>query len=174
MRRPGRWAAGALVLLLAAIVIESAATNPRFGWDVVGEYVLSDRVLRGLGMTLVLTAIAMLIGIVLGVLLAVMRLSPNPIVAGGSWVYIWFFRGTPVLVQLLFWSYIGTLYPEISIGVPFGGPTSSPPTATSSSRRFWRRPSASASTRARTCPRSCAPACCRSTRARRRPRSRSA
>ena len=73
-------------------------------------------------MTLVLTAIAMAIGIVLGVLLAVMRLSPNPIVAGGSWTFIWFFRGTPLLVQLLFWSYIGTLYPEISIGIPFGGP----------------------------------------------------
>ena len=122
VRRPGRWVAGALVLLLAAVLIESAATNPRFGWDIVGEYIFSDRVLRGLGMTLLLTAIAMAIGIVLGVLLAVMRLSPNPIVAGGSWVFIWFFRGTPLLVQLLFWSYIGTLYPELSIGIPFGGP----------------------------------------------------
>jgi polar amino acid transport system permease protein len=122
VRRPGRWVAGALVLLLAAVLIESAATNPRFGWDVVGDYVFSDRVLRGLGMTLLLTAIAMAIGIVLGVLLAVMRLSANPLVAGGSWLYIWFFRGTPVLVQLLFWSYIGTLYPQISIGIPFGGP----------------------------------------------------
>jgi len=48
--------------------------------------------------------------------------SSNPLVAGGSWIYIWFFRGTPVLVQLLFWSYIGTLYPQVSIGIPFGGP----------------------------------------------------
>jgi polar amino acid transport system permease protein len=54
---------------------------------------------------------------------AVMRLSPNPIVSGGSWLYIWFFRGTPLLVQILFWYNIASLFPEISLGVPFGGPT---------------------------------------------------
>ncbi len=122
LRRPGRWVAGALVVLLAAVLIESVVTNPRFHWPIVGEFLFSDRILRGLLLTLVLTAIAMVVGIVLGVLLAVMRLSSNPLVAGGSWLYIWFFRGTPVLVQLLFWSYIGTLYPEVSLGIPFGGP----------------------------------------------------
>ncbi len=53
-----------------------------------------------------------------------MRLSPNPLVSGASWFYIWFLRGTPVLVQLLFWSIISALYPVISLGVPFGGPSS--------------------------------------------------
>jgi polar amino acid transport system permease protein len=62
----------------------------------------------------------MVVGIVLGVVLAVMRLSPNPLVSGASWLYIWFFRGTPVLVQLLFWNFVGALYPKISIGIPFG------------------------------------------------------
>src|SRR5690349_1621125 len=62
----------------------------------------------------------MAIGIVLGVLLAIMRLSPNPLVSGGSWLYIWFFRGTPVLVQLLFWYNIAALYPKIDLGIPFG------------------------------------------------------
>jgi polar amino acid transport system permease protein len=62
----------------------------------------------------------MAIGIVLGVVLAVMRLSPNPLVAGGSWLYIWFFRGTPVLVQILFWYAISALYPKIDLGIPFG------------------------------------------------------
>ncbi len=71
-------------------------------------------------MTIELTVIAMAIGIVLGVLLAVMRLSPNPLVSGASWLYIWFFRGTPVLVQLLFWYYIAALYPKIGLGIPFG------------------------------------------------------
>ena len=104
VRRPGRWVAAALVALLAVTLIESAVTNPRFGWDVVGEFLFSDRVLKGLLMTLVLTAVAMLVGIVLGVLLAVMRMSSNPLVSGGSWLFIWFFRGTPLLVQLLFWS----------------------------------------------------------------------
>jgi polar amino acid transport system permease protein len=122
LRRPGRWLAAGLVVLLAAVLTESVVTNPRFHWEVVGDYLLSDRVLRGLLLTLTLTAIAMVVGIVLGVLLAVMRLSSNPLVSGGSWLYIWFFRGTPVLVQILFWSYIGTLYPTISLGIPFGGP----------------------------------------------------
>jgi polar amino acid transport system permease protein len=70
--------------------------------------------------TLELTVIAMAIGIVLGVLLAIMRQSRNPLVSSGSWIYVWFFRGTPVLVQLLFWNFIAALYPRISLGIPFG------------------------------------------------------
>jgi polar amino acid transport system permease protein len=73
-------------------------------------------------LTLELTVIAMVIGIALGVVLAVMRLSSNPMVSGVSWLYVWFVRGTPVLVQLLFWSFISALYPHVSLGVPFGGP----------------------------------------------------
>jgi polar amino acid transport system permease protein len=96
------------------------ATNPRFHWDVVGDYFFSSRVLHGLVATLELTVVAMAVGIVLGVVLAVMRLSPNPLVSSSSWFYIWFFRGTPVLVQLLFWSFISALYPRISLGIPFG------------------------------------------------------
>src|SRR5439155_18829078 len=106
VRHPGRWVACAIVMLLAATLVHSVATTPRFGWDVVGHYFFSSRVLDGLLVTLELTAISMAIGIALGVLLAVMRLSPNPILATFSWVYVWFFRGTPVLVQLLFWNFI--------------------------------------------------------------------
>ena len=120
MRRPGRWLAAAIVLIVAVQLGYSVATNPRFGWDVVGEFLFSDRILHGLLLTLELTVVAMLMGIALGVGLAVMRLSPNPLVAGSSALYIWFFRGTPVLVQLLFWNFISALYPEISIGIPFG------------------------------------------------------
>jgi polar amino acid transport system permease protein len=122
VRHPGRWITAALVALLAAIIINSVATNPRFGWGTVGHYLSSSRILDGLRITLELTVIAMAIGIVLGVVLAVMRLSPNPLVKAASWFYIWFFRGTPVLVQLLFWSFISALYPRISLGIPFGGP----------------------------------------------------
>ncbi len=70
--------------------------------------------------TLYLTALCQAIGIVLGVIAAVMRLSPNPIVSGASWLYIWFFRGTPLLVQILFWYNIAALFPTISLGIPFG------------------------------------------------------
>src|SRR5439155_15199184 len=77
--------------------------------------------LEGAVVTLELTALAMAMGVVLGVVLAVMRLSPNPLVSGPSWLYIWFFRATPVLVQLLFWYNIAAIYPRISLGIPFVG-----------------------------------------------------
>ena len=111
------------MLFVAAALIYSFATNSRVQWGVVGDYLFDARVLRGVRATLELTVVAMAIGIVLGVILAVMRLSPNPIVKSASWLYIWFFRGTPVLLQILFWGIgISALYPKISIGIPFGGP----------------------------------------------------
>jgi len=120
VRRPGRWISAAIVLIIAVALIRSVVTNPRFEWSVVGHYVFDARILEGLRVTIELTVIAMAIGIVLGVLLAVMRLSHNPLVSGASWFYIWFFRGTPVLVQLLFWYSIAALYPTIALGIPFG------------------------------------------------------
>jgi len=101
-------------------VARSVATNPRFEWGLVGHYLFDSRILHGLGVTLELTVISMAIGIALGVILAVMRLSPNSLVSNSSWFYIWLFRGTPVLVQILFWSFISALYPTIALGIPFG------------------------------------------------------
>jgi len=120
VRRPGRWIAAAIVLVIAVALIRSVATNPRFQWEVVGEYLFDQRILEGLRLTLELTVVAMALGVALGIVLAVMRLSSNPLVSGGSWLYIWFFRGTPVLVQLLFWYNIAALYPKLGIGIPFG------------------------------------------------------
>ena len=122
VRHPGRWIAAAIILVLAADLGDSVATNKRFHWGIVGHYFVSSNVLHGLRVTLELTAISMGIGIALGVVLAVMRLSPNPLVSTASWIYIWLFRGTPVLVQLLFWEFISAIYPVISLGIPFGGP----------------------------------------------------
>ncbi len=120
VRHPGRWVAAVLVAALAAGIGYSLATTPGYHWDVVGQFFLSDRIIHGLYLTLILTAVSMVIGIVLGIILAVMRLSPNPIVSGASWVYIWFFRGTPVFVQILIWYNIASLYPNITLGIPFG------------------------------------------------------
>jgi len=120
VRHPGRWIAAAVVLVVAAALIRSVVTGSGFQWSVVGEYLFDHRILAGLVVTIELTVISMAIGIVLGVLLAVMRLSPNPLLARASWLYIFFFRGTPVLVQLLFWYNIAALYPKISLGIPFG------------------------------------------------------
>jgi polar amino acid transport system permease protein len=122
VRHPWRWVAAIVILILAVVAIHSVATNPRFDWGYVGSTLFNSRILHGLLSTLELTAIAMVIGIALGVVLAVMRLSPNPLVGSASWLYIWFFRGTPVLVQLLFWNNISALYPKLTLGIPFGGP----------------------------------------------------
>lgn len=116
VRHAGRWIAAALVLLLSLAAVNSITTNPRFQWNIVGQYFFSMRVLHGLVLTLELTVISMTIGIVLGVILAVMRLSPNPLVSGAAWFYIWFFRGTPQLVQIIFWFNITALYPVIGWG----------------------------------------------------------
>jgi polar amino acid transport system permease protein len=129
LRHPGRWVSAAVLLVFAAMLVHSLAFSTverggkrqqRFEWNIVGQYLFSGRVLRGLEVTLELTVMAMGIGIVLGVVLAVMRLSPNPVMTTVSWIYIWFFRGTPVLVQLLFWYNIAYIFPEFALGVPFG------------------------------------------------------
>jgi polar amino acid transport system permease protein len=120
VRHPGRWVAAAIVLYLSAALVKSVATNPRFEWGIIRHYFTSSRVLQGLVTTLELTVLCMAIGIVIGILLAVMRLSANPLVSGASWLYIWLFRGTPVLVQILFWGFIAALYPTLSLGIPLG------------------------------------------------------
>ncbi|HET6869283.1 MAG TPA: amino acid ABC transporter permease [Solirubrobacteraceae bacterium] len=124
VRHPGRWIAAAIVVVIAASIIRSIVTNTGpnkgFQWTWVGHYLFDSRVLHGVLVTLELTVLSMVIGIILGVLLASMRRSPNPLVSGASWLYIWFFRGTPLLVQLLFWYNIAALYPKINLGIPFG------------------------------------------------------
>lgn len=113
---------GLLLLVVVANAIWSLATEAQIEWDVIGQYLFSEPILHGVKWTLLLTVIAMVMGAVLGVVLAVMWLSPNPIASSVSWFYIWVFRGTPVLVQILFWGFLGAIYPHLSIGIPFGGP----------------------------------------------------
>ena len=120
VRHPWRWVSAVVVLIVLASIVQTFATAPNLHWDVVEFWVFSPRILDGLRATLVLTAVAMLIGIALGVVLAVLRLSPNPVLSAASWVYIWLFRGTPVLVQLLFWNNISLVFPTVSLGIPFG------------------------------------------------------
>jgi polar amino acid transport system permease protein len=120
VRHPGRWLAGAVILVLAAMLAHSLVTNENFHWDIVGKYLTTSSVLNGLKNTLILTALAMLIGIVGGILLAVMRLSANPLLSWTAAAYIWLFRGTPVITQLLFWFFLAALYPRLGLGIPFG------------------------------------------------------
>lgn len=120
LRHYGRWAAVVVVLLLLAALVVSVVTNRNFEWPVVRHYFTTSEVLRGLLVTVWLTAVTLVAGFLLGAVLAVMRLSRNPVLAALSWGYVWLFRSTPLLVQLLFWFNIGALYPRLSLGVPFG------------------------------------------------------
>jgi polar amino acid transport system permease protein len=121
-KHPARWVTGAVILVLTLELIRSMTTNPRFEWDVVGDYVFSRAILDGLLNTVKLTVISMVLGSALGTGLAVLRLSPNPILSSVTGAYVWVFRASPLLVQLLFWYNLAALYPNVSLRVPFGGP----------------------------------------------------
>ncbi|MCI3150947.1 MULTISPECIES: amino acid ABC transporter permease [Streptomyces] len=119
-RNVGRWIGAGLALLLFAMLLNSVVRNDAFQWSVVGRYFTTSAVLDGLLLSLWLTAVVMVLGFLTGTVLAVMRLSGNPVLRTLSWGYIWIFRSTPLLVQLLFWFNIGALYPTLGLGIPFG------------------------------------------------------
>ncbi|WP_240987308.1 amino acid ABC transporter permease [Arthrobacter sp. Soil736] len=100
-------------------ILLSVATNPNFKWGVVAKYFTHESILRGLMLTIFLTLASMALGTLLGLALAVMRSSNIKPVAATAGVYITLFRGTPVLVQLIFWFNVAALYPNLSIGIPF-------------------------------------------------------
>ena len=120
LKHRGRWVAAAVMVLVAVGLGMSMVTNPRFQWSVVAEYMLDPSILSGLLTTVWLTIAAMTIGIVLGTLVALMRMSQNPVLESIANGYLWIFRGTPLLVQLIFWFNLSALYPEITIGFPIG------------------------------------------------------
>jgi polar amino acid transport system permease protein len=130
LRHPGRWVAAALLVVLAAMFVNFVFTSPRLRLDLVAGYLFERSILQGLLVTLELTVVAMFVGVVLGTVLAVMRLSENPLLRGAATAYVGLFRGTPILVQLLFWFFLGTVLPQISLGIPFGPSFASVPTNT--------------------------------------------
>ncbi|OKL50061.1 amino acid ABC transporter permease [Boudabousia marimammalium] len=118
--KPSRWLSAAVVALLAAMFINGLVTNEKYRWDVVAQWLFAPTIVRGVLDTLLLTVLAMLLGIVLAITAATMRQSTNPIMRSVAWVYIWFFRGTPIYTQLIFWGLLPTLYSQMSLGIPFG------------------------------------------------------
>src|SRR5919202_1594019 len=103
VRHPGRWVAIAVLAVLAAMFAQ----------------MFKPPILYGLRGTLALTVLAMLIGVVLGTVLAVMRLSTNPILRYASWLYTWFFRAVPRLVLAILFGNLLILWPRLSVGLPF-------------------------------------------------------
>ena len=120
VRHWGRWVSVGIVVVLAAMMVRGLVTNANFHWDIVFDTLFKPQIFQAIGWTLILTVAAMAIGIVLAITLAIMRRSDNPVLRWVSMVYIWFFRGTPIYTQLIFWGLIGVLYPRLSLGIPFG------------------------------------------------------
>nr|WP_154325344.1 amino acid ABC transporter permease [Pantoea sp. 201603H] len=114
----GRWISAFIVLLLLLAAANSMVHNPRFEWQVIADSFTTESILNGVLMTLQLTAISVILGFAGGTVLALMRLSSNPVLVSVSWAYTWFFRGVPMLVQLFLWYNIAALYPTVSISLP--------------------------------------------------------
>jgi len=120
LRHPWRSVFAVVLVLIAALFLYDTAFNrPVYNWAEVGKYLFDERIVIGAGYTLQLTVYSMIIAIVLGVAMAVMRQSPNPVVRSVAWVYLWLFRGTPVYVQLTFWGLMPVIYKTIELGIPF-------------------------------------------------------
>lgn len=116
LKHPGRWVTAAIVVGLAAWFLIGAATNEAYGWDTYFAYLFDTRIITAAGHTIAITTLAMVLGVVGGVLLAVMRMSPNPVLRVVSWGFLWIFRGTPIYVQLVFWGLLGSIYQVIAVG----------------------------------------------------------
>jgi polar amino acid transport system permease protein len=136
LRHPWRIISAGLIVIWVIAFITDAAGREAYDWSAYREYVFDPRILKATVITLQLTAYSMLIAITLGVILAVLRQSPNPVFKAVSWIFIWIFRGTPVYVQLVFWGLLSTIYPTLFFGAPFGGPGFSIDISQSSSL-FW-------------------------------------
>lgn len=122
LRHYGRWLAAAIVALLAGALFWSLLSNKNIDWGVVVKGVTKRQILNGVWMTIKLTVLSMILGVVLGILSAIGGLSENPVLRTLSTVYTWFFRGTPMLVQIIFWFNIALLFPRLF--VPFYGSVS--------------------------------------------------
>ncbi|NUR92634.1 MAG: amino acid ABC transporter permease [Nonomuraea sp.] len=115
----GRWVAGAVALLGFGWLAYLVVANPNLDWGVVWQYLFDGKILDGVWVTIELSVLATVVGLILGVGIAVLRLAHNPVLRWLAGGYIWFFRGTPVLVQLIFWYNLAFLFPELILKIPF-------------------------------------------------------
>ena len=118
VRHWGRWASAALILALAAWLGTAAVGSHAVDFPTVRRFLFNRTILVGLRNTLLISVLAQATGVLLGIGFAVMRLSTNPVLSVSSWVYVWLFRGTPVLVQLIFWFSLPLVFHNLSISVP--------------------------------------------------------
>ncbi|WP_082716978.1 amino acid ABC transporter permease [Microterricola viridarii] len=115
----GRWIVGTLAVLVVVWLATAIIFNENIRWNRVFDYLFSPRILDGVVVTIWMSILATVIGLSLGVVLAVMKLATNPVLQWIAAGYIWFFRGTPVLVQLIFWYNLAFLFPYLTLQIPF-------------------------------------------------------
>jgi polar amino acid transport system permease protein len=114
VRHYGRWVSAAAVILLLGLLVRAFASS-QIDFAITREFLFQDNILSGMLNTLLISVAAQALGIGLGVVAAVMRLSKNPVTSSVAWLYVWFFRGTPVLVQLLVWYNLSLVFPVLSL-----------------------------------------------------------
>jgi polar amino acid transport system permease protein len=123
LRRPWRWISAAIGLIFVAALVQSLAKNENLKYPIIAQFLFDWRIVNGVWLTITLTIVSMIVSTLIAIVIASMRLSSNPVLTSISWLYIWLFRGTPLLVQVVLWGYLGLLYRNIIIGIPFTGIT---------------------------------------------------
>jgi polar amino acid transport system permease protein len=119
LRHPWRWVSGIVAVGLLLNFIYSVVSAESIQHDIVAKFLFDPRILQGALVTVLVTIVCMSIGAILATLLAVMKLSVNPLLRWIATGYIEFFRGTPLLLQIVFWGYLGIIFPELFLGIPF-------------------------------------------------------
>jgi polar amino acid transport system permease protein len=109
-----RWVAAAIIVVVLA-AIGRAFAGGQIEWSYVGRFLTAPVILKGIFNTVVMAVLAMALGIALGIVIAVMRLSSNPVMKAVAIGYTWLFRGTPLILQLLLWFNIALVFPTIGI-----------------------------------------------------------
>lgn len=121
LRHTWRWLAVAIVLGLIAVIIRSAISNPEFQWPIVAHYIFNPLILNGLGKTILLTIVVMLFATIGGTIAALMMMSPSKLLSVPAAIFVWFFRGTPALVQLILWYNLSIVVKEFTVWLPWFG-----------------------------------------------------
>lgn len=115
-RNWGQWFVAAILVAAVGFLGAMVLSSPNVAWSTIPLYLFDGTILEGIKLTVLFTVLSMVISIIAGAVLAMMRLSSNPVINGLAGLYVWFFRGTPLLVQIIFWFNIQLFIPSIDIG----------------------------------------------------------
>jgi polar amino acid transport system permease protein len=118
LRHWGRWVSAIVIVALIGALLYGAAQGD-ISYADIPYYLVSPIILQGLVNTIVLAVVAQVSAIVIGIVIALMRISKNPVAQAFASGYTWLFRGLPVLLQILLWYNLALLFPRLQVGIPF-------------------------------------------------------